>query len=159
MAERFGGRPLLAAAICAGAVILAAASGVLFQPGAWYAGLAKPPGTPPDWVFPATWSVLYTLMAVAAWLVWRAAGPAAGGALGLFGLQLGLNALWSPAVFGAHSLVAGLGVILLLWLALAATVRAFAGIRIVAAWLLAPYLAWVTYAGYLNAGLLVLNGT
>ncbi|MES1944674.1 TspO/MBR family protein [Salinisphaera sp. PC39] len=157
MPEPFGGRPVLAAVLCAAAVLAAAATGVIFQPGAWYAGLVKPPGTPPDWLFPVAWTTLYTLMAVAAWLVWRAAGPGGRGALTLFGVQLALNAVWTPVVFGAHALAAGLGVIVLLWLALAATIRAFGELRPAAAWLLAPYLAWVTYAGYLNAGLLFFN--
>lgn len=133
----------------------AASSGAVFQPGPWYAALAKPPGTPPDIVFPIVWTLLYIAMVVAAALVYRAAG--AGRALGWFGVQLGLNAAWSPVVFGAHWPAPGLLVIVALWLALAATVRAFHAVRPVAAWLLAPYLVWVAYAAYLNAGLLILN--
>lgn len=149
------GRDLLAALIIAAAVIATAVTGALFQPGAWYAGLIKPPGTPPDLVFPIAWSLLYTAMAVAAFLVWRAQG--AGPALVLFAVQLALNATWSPVVFGAQRLALGLLVIAALWLALAATIRVFHAARPGAAALLWPYLAWVSYAGYLNAGLLVLN--
>ncbi len=145
----------LAALLCAAVVAAAAGTGILFQPGTWYAGLIKPVGTPPDIAFPIAWTLLYVAMAVAAWLVWRVRGV--GPALWLFGIQLTLNALWSPVVFGAHRLDLGLLVIAALWLALAATLRVFAHARPLAAGLLAPYLLWVTYAAYLNAGLLALN--
>lgn len=148
-------RSALAALICAAVVAAAAGTGILFQPGAWYAGLIKPAGTPPNILFPIAWALLYIAMAVAAWLVWRVRGL--GPALWLFGIQLTLNALWSPVVFGAHRLDLGLLVIVALWLAILATWRSFAAVRPMAGALLLPYLAWVGYAGYLNAGLLWLN--
>ena len=94
-------------------------------------------------------------MAVAAWRIWRAVGI--GRALALFAAQLLLNALWMPVAFGAHALAWALLVIVALWLVLAATLAAFWRIDRFAGVLLVPYLAWVSYAVYLNAGLLWLN--
>lgn len=125
----------------------------------WYRELARPALTPPDWVFGPVWTVLYLLMAIAAFLVWRRVIPPAKVrmALAAFGIQLALNVLWSVVFFGGESLVGGLIVIVVLLLGIAATVGLFARVSIVAALLLAPYLAWVGFATYLNAGLAVLN--
>lgn len=125
----------------------------------WYAGLAKPAGTPPDWAFPVAWTLLYLLMGAAAWLVWRAAGVAgARVALGLFVLQLALNLAWTPAFFGLQDPDLGLVVILLVDAAVAATILAFRRHRPAAALLLLPYLAWVLFATWLNFGTWRLNG-
>jgi benzodiazapine receptor len=126
----------------------------------WYDALAKPAWTPPGALIGAVWSVLYALMGVAAWLVWRAGGGWRGAArlpLGLFVAQLVLNALWTPVFFGAKELGMAFGVICGLWVAIALTLAAFARVRPLAAWLLAPYLAWVTFAGYLNWTIWQLN--
>jgi len=124
----------------------------------WYGGLAKPSWTPPNALFGPVWTALYLLMAVAAWGVWRAPrGPDRTRALGLYGVQLALNALWSPVFFGAHQLLGGLVVIGLLLVALALTVRAFFRVRRFAGALLVPYLAWVAYATALNAAIWRLN--
>lgn len=124
----------------------------------WYAGLAKPPWTPPNWVFGPVWSVLYTLMAVAAWLVWRRGGLAAQRVpLALFAIQLVLNIGWSAVFFSQHLPAAGLAVIVLLWLAILATALAFRRVTPLAAWLLVPYVLWVAYAITLNYGILVRN--
>ena len=121
----------------------------------WYLSLVRPPGTPPSWVFGPVWGVLYILMGSAAWLVWRRTGAAR--PLRLWGWQLLLNALWTPAFFGLRSPMLGLIVIVLLLILLGLTIRAFARVRRLAAWLLAPYLAWTAYAAYLNAGFFWLN--
>lgn len=126
----------------------------------WYRTLRHPAGTPPDWVFPVVWSTLYALMAVAAWMVWRLAGIARRqhyGALRLWGWQLLVNALWTPAFFGLRAPGLALGVILLLLVLVAATIRAFARVDRVAAAMMMPYLLWVAYAGWLNAGTWWLN--
>ena len=139
-----------------GATIPGAAS----PPGEWYESLAKPTWTPPGWAFPVVWTTLYALMGTAAWLVWRerASKPGVTGALILFLVQLALNAAWTPIFFGAHHIQAALVVLLILWLAILATLVAFARVRPLAAWLLAPYLAWVTLAAALNFEIWRLNG-
>lgn len=152
---REGFHPARAALICGIAVALAALTGAFFSPGAWYAQLNQPVGTPPDIAFPIAWTLLYIAMAIAAWRVWRAVGV--GGALVLFFAQLVLNALWMPIAFGAHALAWALLLIVALWITLAATLAAFWRADRIAGLLLAPYLVWVSYAVYLNAGLLTLN--
>jgi benzodiazapine receptor len=121
----------------------------------WYLSLTSPPGTPPSWVFGPVWGFLYVLMGVAAWLVWRRSG--ASRPIRLWGWQLLLNALWTPAFFGLHSPILGIAVIVPLLIVLALTMQAFARISRPAAWLMAPYLVWTAYATYLNAGFWWLN--
>lgn len=124
----------------------------------WYQVLRHPAWTPPDWVFAPVWTVLYVLMGVAAWLVWRhASGDARRRPLGLFALQLGLNLAWSLLFFGLGWFAAAGVEIVVLWLAILATARAFAALRPLAGWLLAPYLAWVAYAAVLNGWIWALN--
>ncbi|HKJ95157.1 MAG TPA: TspO/MBR family protein [Gammaproteobacteria bacterium] len=138
---------------------LAAASGILTPPGAWYQTLAKPPGTPPGIVFPVVWTLLYVLIAVAAWQVWRRAGLRGGlPALVPFVGQLGANGLWSLLFFGLHSPALGLLDILLLAVLIVLCITRFHRVSPPAAWMLTPYLAWVCYAAYLNAGIVFLNG-
>lgn len=136
----------------------AAALGGIFLPGEWYAGLRKPAWNPPSWVFAPVWTTLYTIMGVAAWLVWRQGGwRAQRRPLGWFVVQLGLNALWSPLFFGLHRPGLAFAEILLLAVAITVTIREFARCRPVAAWLLAPYLVWVGFASFLNFTLWRLN--
>jgi translocator protein len=134
---------------------LAPAAGAFSMPGAWYASLAKPEWNPPSWIFGPVWSVLYLSMAVAAWLVWRKGGQ--GHALRLYIVQLALNAAWTPVFFGAHQLGAALLVILALWLAILLTLRAFWRISKPAGLLFVPYLAWVSFASFLNFTLWRMN--
>lgn len=126
----------------------------------WYAGLAKPAFTPPGTVFPIVWTILYVLMGVAAWLVWRAPAPADLRRAGLAAwiVQLVLNVLWSFAFFGAHSPLAGMIVIVVLLAAIVVTILAFRRVSGWAAVLMLPYLAWVCFASVLNAAILALNG-
>jgi tryptophan-rich sensory protein len=144
-----------AALACGIAVALVSITGAVFPPGSWYEQLNQPAGTPPDIAFPIAWTLLYIGMAIAAWRVWRAVGI--GRALALFVVQLLLNALWMPVAFGAHALFWALLVIIALWLVLTATLVVFWRADRIAGLLLMPYLAWVSYAVYLNAGLLFLN--
>ncbi|MEJ2673269.1 MAG: tryptophan-rich sensory protein [Deltaproteobacteria bacterium] len=134
------------------AVTFAAAwVGSRFQPGEWYGGLIKPALTPPAWVFGPVWTLLYGMMATAAWLVWRRYGWAnAIGPLGLFFGQLALNALWSYLFFGLQRPGLALLNIIALWLAILATFMAFWGSHPPAGLLLLPYLFWVSFATYLN---------
>lgn len=124
----------------------------------WYAGLAKPSFTPPNAVFGPAWTVLYLMMASAAWLVSRSIeSPARRTALIWFVIQLVFNALWSPAFFGLEAPRLGLAVIVALVVSLAITVAVFWRIDRVAALLLVPYLAWVCYATALNTAIVALN--
>lgn len=136
----------------------AASLGALFMPGEWYAALHKPAWNPPGWLFGPVWSALYTMMAVAAWLVWQRGGFAAQRRpLGWFLAQLVLNAAWTPLFFGLHRPGVAFAEIILLWLTIAATLVAFRPVSRAAAWLLAPYLAWVSFAAVLNGTLWRLN--
>lgn len=129
----------------------AAATGAMFMPGEWYRNLEKPSWTPPDWVFPVAWTVLYLSMSVAAMRVAGQAGvPGGGQALALWSVQIALNTLWTPVFFGLRRMGAGLVIISLLWLAVAATMVAFWQIDRVAGLLFAPYVLWVTIAWALN---------
>ena len=117
----------------------------------WYARLPKPSWDPPDRVFGPVWTTLYALMAIAAWLAWRARDEHdVQIALAWFGAQLVLNVAWSVAFFGLRSPAGGLVVIVVLWWAIAGTIVSFAPLSLVAALLLVPYLAWVTFAAVLN---------
>ena len=126
----------------------AAATGAMFQPGEWYRGLAKPRWTPPDWLFPVAWMVLYLAMSAAAARVAMIDGT--GQALALWSVQIALNTLWTPVFFGLRRIGAGLVIIFLLWLAVAATMVAFWQHDAIAGVLFLPYLLWVTVAGMLN---------
>ena len=131
--------------------LAASGTAVFVSTGGWYAGLHKPSWNPPAWVFGPTWTLLYVMMAVAAWLVWREGGwKAQGRALGWFLLQWLLNALWTPLFFGMHRAGLAFAEIIALWLVLAATLRLFWRVRKAAGVLLVPYLAWVTFAAALN---------
>jgi benzodiazapine receptor len=129
----------------------------------WYRRLSKPTWTPPDAVFGPVWTVLYLLMGAAAVLVRRARQRdgsrtrASDLALGLFGGQLVLNLLWSIIFFGRRQIRAGLVEIVVLLAALVATVVAFARVRLTAALLLLPYLAWTSFAAVLTAAIVRRN--
>ncbi|CAH1655007.1 TspO/MBR family protein [Chelatococcus asaccharovorans] len=125
----------------------------------WYASLAKPSFNPPNAVFGPVWTVLYILMAFAAWRILRLPPFMRHRrmALALFYGQLGLNALWSFAFFGAHSPLLGLVVIIPLLAMIVATIATFRRLDAVAAWCLVPYLAWVSFATVLNASVWWLN--
>lgn len=124
----------------------------------WYATLRRPSWNPPNWVFGPVWSLLYLMMAVAAWQVWRTAGwQGARLALGLFAFQLLLNVGWSVVFFGLHRPGWAFVEIVGLWCAILATLLLFRPISPVAALLLAPYLLWVSFAGALNLTIWRLN--
>jgi tryptophan-rich sensory protein len=120
----------------------------------FYAQLSQPAWAPPAWLFGPMWSVLYLLMAVSAWLVWRDQGfGGAGLGLGLFVVQLAANALWSVLFFVLHRGALSVAEIVLLWLLILATILAFWPMNRLAALLLVPYLAWVSVASALTLSL------
>ena len=124
-------------------------------PGTWYEALIKPAWNPPAWIFGPAWTLLYTLMAVAAWRVWKQVGwrrP-----LLLYLVQLVLNAAWTPIFFGAHQLGWALVEIVALWFAVLLTLLSFRQVNKTAGALFVPYLAWVTFATLLNFALWRLN--
>ncbi|MEI6234754.1 MAG: TspO/MBR family protein [Planctomycetota bacterium] len=147
-------------ALCAWLLLCfaAAATGAFTSIGAWYAGIRKPEWNPPAWVFGPVWTVLYCMMAVAAWMVWCDGGwkkqmkP-----LSLFCVQLALNALWTPLFFGMHRPDLALLDILAMWVAIVLTLLAFWRVKARAGMLLIPYLAWVSFATFLNFTLWRLN--
>ena len=125
---------------------------------AWFDSLIKPAINPPPIVFPIVWSSLYILIGLALAMVLSASGAAGrGAAVIVFAVQMALNLAWSPVFFAGHQLTGGLIVIGLMVLAIIATIVLFARVRTTAAWLLAPYLAWVVFAGVLNWQFLELN--
>jgi translocator protein len=142
----------------AAACAFAASMGAIFRPGDWYQRLAKPSWRPPDWLFAPAWTVLYVMIAVSGWLVWRTSGFAGAALpLAIYALQLALNAAWTPIFFGLHRPGLAFVEIVLLWLSIVATIWLFRPVNVVAAWLLLPYLAWVAYAGALNFAVWRLN--
>ncbi len=139
---------------------LAAAIGsaASIQAGPFYTQLVRPEWAPPPSLFGPVWTVLYTLMGIAAWLVWRVGGfRAARTALTLFLVQLVVNALWSWLFFGLHLGALAFADIVLLWVLIVATLFAFWRIRPLAGALLIPYLLWVSFASVLNYSVWQLN--
>jgi tryptophan-rich sensory protein len=125
----------------------------------WYSSLVKPWFAPPNWLFGPAWTTLYVLMGIALYLVWQKGLKTQNGkyAVYLFGFQLGLNALWSFLFFGLESPFFGLVGIAALWFAIVATIWEFYMVEKKAAYLLVPYLAWVSFASLLNYAIWALN--
>jgi len=130
----------------------------------WYTGIVKPALNPPAWVFGPVWTTLFALMGIAAFIVWSSYAKATEDkkkgirlALILFGIQLVLNTLWSIIFFGLHSPGGALIEIVFLWFAILTTIIAFYKISKPAAWLLVPYILWVSFAMYLNYAIWALN--
>ena len=142
--------------------LLAGAVGSFFTVSAvqeWYPILIKPALNPPSWIFAPVWTVLYILMGISAFLVWKRGGELKNVALplSLFAMQLVLNALWSIVFFGMHNPKLAFFEILLLWIAILATIISFMKISKLAGWLLVPYLLWVSFASYLTFAIWMLN--
>lgn len=136
----------------------AALTGVFVSPGGWYADLVKPTWNPPAWLFGPVWTMLYLMMGVAGWLVWREGGWAKQRwPLGLFVVQWCLNVLWTPLFFGLHRMDLAFVEIVCLWAAILATVLTFRRVQPWASVLLLPYLAWVSFASVLNFTLWRMN--
>ena len=126
----------------------------------WYRTLVKPSWNPPDWVFGPVWTTLYVMMGGAAWLIWNRGGVRQQRrALGLFAVQLALNAAWSWIFFNRHWLGWAAVEIVCLWIAIAVTTWAFFHRSRAAGWLMMPYLAWVSFAVALNIAIWQLNAS
>lgn len=139
-------------------VFSASLTGAFVSTQGWYEELHKPSWNPPNWIFGPVWTALYIMMAVAAWRVWRLGGwPRQRGPLTLFMIQWALNALWTPLFFGLHLLGWAFVEILILWLFIMLSIRAFWRVDRIAGALLIPYVAWVSFAAYLNFTLWRLN--
>lgn len=123
----------------------------------WYSGIVKPSLNPPSWVFGPVWITLYFLMGISLWFIWKSDSKEKKKAISLFIVQLALNAIWSPVFFGSHSVGNALAVLVLLWAAIVLTILIFKKISKPAAWLLVPYILWVSFALYLNYSIYVLN--
>ncbi len=143
---------LVLVAVVAAVGGLATANGVAV----WYPTLDKPPWTPPNWAFGPVWTTLYTLMAVAMWNIARTR-PTDRMAWGVWGLQLGLNLLWSPVFFALRLPWPGLVVIAALWVSIAGCIGVFWSRSRISAALLVPYLVWVSIAASLNAWIASFN--
>ena len=136
----------------------AAIPGLVFRPGAWYRELKKPSWCPPDWLYGPVWLALYVSIAVSGWLVWRLAGfDGAALALSVYVLQLLLNGLWSVAFFGVRRPDLALLEIVFFWLSIIITIALFHQIDETAAYVLIPYMIWVTFAVALNFRIWRLN--
>ena len=136
---------------------LAAASGGVFAPGAWYQSLNRPSWTPPNWAFPVVWMALFFMNAVAGWLVWETAPSNRSALMALYGVSLIINAAWSALFFGAKRMDFALIDVTALWLSLVLQVALFTSAAPLAGALGVPYLVWVTIAATLNWQMLRLN--
>jgi benzodiazapine receptor len=125
----------------------------------WYATIQKPAFNPPNWVFGPVWTTLYILMGISAYMVWMKGWDKkeVRNALAIFAVQLVLNTLWSVIFFGANKLFYSFVVIVFLWMAIAANIFLFNRISRNAALLMVPYLAWVSFAAFLNYSIWQLN--
>ena len=137
------------------ACMAAGLTGSLFPPGQWYSGLNKPTWTPPNWVFPVAWPILYLCMSCSGATL--ANIDNAGSALALWALQIALNTLWTPVFFGLKNIKIGLIIILLLLISVAISTYVFWLYSFLSGLLFLPYLAWVTFAAALNTAVFRLN--
>ena len=133
----------------------APAIGAFSPPGDWYQAINKPSWNPPAWIFGPVWSALYLMMATAAFLVWQKDGWSR--AMNAYVVQLIFNAAWTPLFFGAQRIDWACTCIIALWFAILITILCFWKVNKVAAWLMVPYLGWVSFATVLNAALWVMN--
>lgn len=125
----------------------------------WYASLNKPFFSPPNWIFGPVWTILYLLMGISFYLIWKKGwGKKSVKSAGMFFLaQLILNLLWSPIFFGLKSPLLGLIIIVAMWILIVMTIKKFYPLSKLASYLLIPYFLWVSFATVLNAAILILN--
>ena len=122
-----------------------------------YQALVKPPLTPPGWVFPVVWTILYVLMGISAYLIYISDSKEKVQALQIYAIQLMLNFIWSLAFFNMQAYLLAFVILLLLWISIFTMIKKFYEIDPIAGKLQVPYLLWVTFAGYLNLAIYFLN--
>lgn len=157
--KRFVARDIIGLAVSLILVALAALFGGLFTAqtsGNWYQSLEQPGWSPPGWLFGPVWTTLYILLAAAAWLVWRRTSLAHW-AVVLYLVQLVFNAAWSAIFFGLRMPMVAFAELCVLWVLIVLTTVAFWRVRTIAAVLMLPYLAWVSFAGALNLAIALMN--
>lgn len=130
----------------------AASTGMLFKPGQWYESLTKPGFTPPNWLFPVAWSIIYLLLAWAGYRLTLIPGSEM--LLAVWAAQIALNTLWTPVFFGAHRVFAAMVILILLWLVVAAMVVMALRLDVITGLILLPYLVWLCVAAALNFSIL-----
>lgn len=133
----------------------AASTGIIFKPGSWYESLRKPAFTPPNWLFPVAWTTIYLLIAWAGYRLTLLPGNET--VLALWAAQIALNTLWTPVFFGANRIVAGMIILALLWLVVAAMLWLALRLDVITGLILFPYLAWLTVAAALNFSIMRQN--
>lgn len=146
----------IAATVC---LILGTVSGLLTVNGVngWYATIVKPSWNPPNWIFGPVWTILYLLMGTSFAIAWQKGGAAGKNMMQWFAIQFVLNLAWSPAFFYFHNIELALVIIVLMWITILITIFAAGKVKPVAAWLLVPYISWVSFAMILNSTILILN--
>ena len=122
-----------------------------------YQNLEQPPLSPPGWIFPVVWTILYTLMGISAYLIYTSDSPGRNSALRIYAIQLAVNFLWSFIFFNKQMYLLAFIWLVLLWVLILMMIKSFSKINKTAAYLQIPYLIWVTFAGYLNLGVYLLN--
>jgi tryptophan-rich sensory protein len=150
--SRYGSLLLFILLVVAGGTFI----GMTTQPGPWYEALQKPWFNPPNWIFGPVWTVLYIMIGIAGWRIWRAGDN--GAAMTAWWVQLVLNFAWSPAFFAMQNILLALVVVSAMWLAIVTFMVLAARTDRTAVWLFVPYLAWVSFAAVLNASIYALNG-
>lgn len=149
---------ILALIIFIGLVAAVAYFGGQWGADAWYRGLSKPSWTPPGWLFPPVWGVLYLMIAIAGWQIWKTPDESCNLLLGIWLAQLFFNAAWSYIFFGRHEIALAFADILVMWVLIAAFIFLAWPVNRTAAVLFIPYLAWVSYAAALNGAIWARNG-
>lgn len=147
---------LLSIGVCLGAGFIGSFFTIPSIP-TWYVTLNKPFFSIPNWIFAPVWTILYILMGISLYLVWVSKSKARKKAINLFFIQLGLNALWSILFFGMRSPGLALVDIVALWVVIFLTIQSFYPISRLAAYLLTPYILWVSFASVLNFSIMLLN--
>ncbi|MDQ8699284.1 TspO/MBR family protein [Hyphomicrobium sp. LHD-15] len=150
-------KSLLALLVFLALVAAAALTGMMYLPGPWYEALVKPDWTPPNWLFPPVWTVLYVMIALAGWRVWEKQGF--NQALIIWLVSLQLNAAWSVFMFKEHQIGMAAGDISVLWISIVAFIALTWNSNRIASLLFVPYLVWVSYAAALNFAIWQLNPT